>query len=72
MEKEELHKTWYSKEYEKDYDFVGKCNSGVRDLDYKFHCEACNIDLSCAGGGLCSNISISRAFLRVTKRTTKQ
>ena len=46
-ETEEKHKPWYSKENEKEYDFVRKCSSGVHDSDYKFHCMACNIDLSC-------------------------
>ena len=50
-ETEEKCKTRYSKEYEKEYDFVRKCSSGVCYSDYKFHCMACNIDLSCAGGG---------------------
>ena len=50
QETEEKRKTWYS-EYEKEYDFVRKCSSSVRDSDYKLHCMACNIDLCCAGGG---------------------
>ena len=50
-ETEEKCKTRYSKEYEKEYDFVRKCSSGVRDSDYRFHCMACNSDLSCAGAG---------------------
>ena len=54
-ETEEKRKIWYSKEYEKEYDFVRKCSSGVHDSDYKFHCMACNIDLSCASGG-CNDI----------------
>ena len=54
-ETEEKHKTRYSKEYEKGYDFVGKCSSGVHDSDYKFHWMACNIGLSCAGRG-CNDI----------------
>ena len=50
-ETEENRKSRYSKKYVKEYGFVRKCSSGVRDSDYKFHCMACNIDLSCVGGG---------------------
>ena len=50
-ETEEKRKTRYSKEYEKEYDFVREWSSGVHESDYKFHCMVCNIDLSCAGGG---------------------
>ena len=48
---EEKRKTRYSKEYDKEYDFVRECSSGIYESDYKFHCMVCNIDLSCAGGG---------------------
>ena len=57
-ETEEKRKTRYSKEYEKEYDFVRKCNCGVRGSYYKFHCMACNIDLSCASGDVTTSINI--------------
>ena len=45
-------KTRYSAEYEKEFDFVRKCTVSIQDLEYKFHCNACNLDLSCATGGI--------------------
>ena len=60
-ETEDRRKTRYSKEFEKEYGFVRKCSSVVRDPDYKFHCMACNIDLSCAGGGRNDICSLSES-----------
>ena len=44
-------KTRYSADYAKEFDFVRKCSSGVQDYEFKYHCVACNMDLSCAHGG---------------------
>ena len=50
--KKAKRKTLYSEDYQKEFDFVRKCTVSVPDHEYKFHCNACNLDLSCATGGV--------------------
>ena len=45
-------KTMYSDEYRDTYACVKKCSSNVGDYKYKFHCTICNLDPSCASGGI--------------------
>ena len=44
--------TKYSASYKKDYPFIRKCSSAVADHIYKFNCSVCNINISCAHGGI--------------------
>ena len=45
------YRTKYSDELKKQFSFVSKCCSSVSDHQNKFHCNVCNLDLSCASGG---------------------
>ena len=71
-ETEEKRKTRYSKEYEKEYDSVRKCNCGVRGSYYKFPCTACNIDLSCASGRRNDIYKHNLSERKVTRTSIKQ
>ena len=44
------YRTKYSDELKKQFSFVSKCFSSISDHQYKFHCNICNLDLSCASG----------------------
>ena len=44
------YRTKYSDEVKKQLSFVSKCFSSISDHQYKFHCNICNLDLSCASG----------------------
>ena len=45
-------RTKYSADYTKEYSFIKKCSKNVHDHEYKFHCSICNLNLSCAHGGI--------------------
>ena len=45
------YRTKYSDELKKLLSFVSKCSSSISDHQYKFHCNVCNLELSCASGG---------------------
>ncbi|KAJ8030946.1 hypothetical protein HOLleu_27502 [Holothuria leucospilota] len=45
-------RTKYSDEYQKKYPFIRACSSSVQDNLYKFHCTSCNVNVSCAHGGI--------------------
>ena len=40
-----------SDELKKQFSFVSICSSSISDHQYKFHCNVCNLDLSCTSGG---------------------
>ena len=44
--KKPKRQTKYSAEYQKEYPFI------VPDHLYKFHCTSCNVNVSCAHGGI--------------------
>ena len=44
--------TKYSAEYHKEYPFIIACSSSIKDHLYKFHCCSCNVNISCAHGGI--------------------
>ena len=45
------YRTKYSDELRKQFSLVSKCSSSTSDHQHKFHCNVCNLDLSCAFGG---------------------
>ena len=45
------YRTKYSDALKKQFSFVSKCCSSISDHQYKFHCNVCNLDLSCPSGG---------------------
>ena len=45
------YRTKYSDKLKKQFPFLSKCSSSISDHQYKFHCNVCNLDLSCASGG---------------------
>ena len=45
------YRTKYSDELKKQFSFVSKCLSSITNHQHKFHCNVCNLDLSCASGG---------------------
>ena len=51
------YKTRFSKEWESKFPFVKPCNLQTSDKEYKFFCSVCNVNLSCAQGGI-SDVSI--------------
>ena len=50
--KKTKRRTKYSADYQKEYPFIHKCSSSINDYLYKFHCTSCNINVSCAHGGI--------------------
>lgn len=50
--KKRKYKTRYSKEWMSNFPFVKACGQHVPDKEYKFFCSVCNINLSCAQGGI--------------------
>ena len=45
-------KTKFSEDYSNTYSFIQKCSSSVPNYIHKFHCTSCNVNVSCAAGGL--------------------
>ena len=52
--KKQKRLTKYSLEYQKEYPFIKACSSSLKDHLYKFHCSLCNVNISCAHGGMMS------------------
>ena len=50
--KPKKRRTRYSNAMANDYPFIQKCTSSIADNEYKFHCTTCNVNLSCAYGGM--------------------
>lgn len=50
--KKQKRLTKYSLEYQKEYPFIKACSSSLKDHLYKFHCSLCNVNISCAHGGI--------------------
>jgi hypothetical protein len=50
--KKQKRLTKYSLEYQKEYPFIKACSSSLKDHLYKFHCSSCNVNISCAHGGI--------------------
>ena len=46
------NRTKYSDELKKQFSFISKYSSSISDHQYKFHCNVCNLDLSCASSGV--------------------
>lgn len=49
--KKTKYKTKFSDDLKTKFPFVSKCSSSIADYQYKFHCNVCNLNLSCAAGG---------------------
>ena len=45
------YRTKYSDELKKQFSFVSKCSPSISVHQHKFHCNFCNLDLSCASCG---------------------
>ena len=50
--KKQKRLTKYSAEYHKEYPFIKACSSSIKEHLYKFHCSSCNVNISCAHGGI--------------------
>ena len=50
--KKRKYKTRYSKEWVSNFPFVKPCGQHIPDKEYKFFCSMCNVNLSCAQGGI--------------------
>ena len=50
--KKTKYKTSFNLDWAKTYSFVSKCSSSIPDYKTSFHCNVCNIDISCAHGGI--------------------
>ena len=51
-DKKMRYRTKYSDDLNKLFSFVSKRSSSINDHKYKFHCNVCNLDLSCASGSV--------------------
>ena len=50
--KKAKRKTKFDDSYTEKYKFIIKCSSFVPDNSFKFRCEICSVDFSCAYGGI--------------------